>query len=212
MELIAVKAVKRGVEPKGAVGRSRKAGQIPAVLYGGGMDKPLGLYVSGRELAAMLDDPKGPVRQCKLEFDGQSQWAFIKDYQIHPVKRTLVHLDFQACVAGQPVRGRVPMKYTGTAVGEKAGGRLYVAAFDVMLEAAPENLPRVVEVDITPINANEVLYVDQVNYGEGVKPVSKCRFPLVIIKTPKGAGAGEEDGAAAPAAGAAAAAAPAKPE
>jgi large subunit ribosomal protein L25 len=212
MELIAIKAVKRGEEPKGAVGRSRKAGQVPAVLYGGDMEQPQPLYVNAREVVAMLDDLKSPARQCKLDFGGETRWALIKDYQVHPVKRTLVHIDFQACVAGQPVRCKVPMRYTGTAIGEKAGGRVYVAAFDVLLEAAPENLPSSVEVDITPINANEVLYVDQVNYGEGVKPVSKCRFPLVIIKTPKGAGTAEDEAApgAAPAAGAAAA--PAKAE
>lgn len=195
MERKQIKAFNRTAAGKSVSGKIRQQGNVPAVMYGGNMKEPLLLSVNPRDIVFLLDSAGGPERQVDLDVEGKTYWAYIREYQVHPVRKTLLHVDFQMVEPGTRIKTKIPLRFVGTAIGEKLGGRVFVAAYDVIVKGDPAVLPNMMDVDVTPLDAGQALYVDQLNYAEGVVPVYKSRYPVVVIKTPKGTGTAEETAA-----------------
>jgi large subunit ribosomal protein L25 len=182
--------------------RIRRNGRIPAVLYGR----------SGSSLTIDLDgrDFSGQVRNIsestivKVEVEGKTYQAFVKDTQRNIVEGSILHVDFYEVESGVALRARVSLHLTGNPVGVREGGVLESPLHEVEVECLPQDLPERLEVDISELRVNQSLHVRDLKLGEGVRLVSNEDQVVALVKYAR-----EETAAAAAEEAAAPAAAPA---
>ena len=108
---------------KGGAGRVRRQGLVPAVVYGLG-EASMPVSVSSRELGHILSGESGANTLITLKVDGSEQLALARQIQRHPVKGTLVHVDFVRVRADQAIQAEIPVHLFGDAEGVARGGIL----------------------------------------------------------------------------------------
>ncbi|REE96173.1 50S ribosomal protein L25/general stress protein Ctc [Thermomonospora umbrina] len=128
---------------KGASRRTRRAGKVPAVLYGHGTD-PQHISLPGHELMLALKTHNVLLRVEGL--DGGSELALPKDVQRDPIKGFLEHVDLLLVKSGEKVTVEIAVNTVGDVA---PGGRLEQAAIQIGIEAEATHIPQEVEVDIT---------------------------------------------------------------
>jgi large subunit ribosomal protein L25 len=128
---------------KGAARRTRRAGKVPAVLYGHGTD-PQHITLPGHDLMLALKTPNVLLRVEGL--NSGSELALPKDVQRDPIKGFLEHVDLLLVKRGEKVQVSIPVQIVGDVV---SGGRLVQAEVEVAVEAEATQIPEGVELDIT---------------------------------------------------------------
>lgn len=177
---------------------TRKAEQVPCVLYGG--EKPVHFTSPLSSFRALIYSPESYL--VNLDIDGQKVQAVLQDSQYHPVTDELLHVDFMQISDDKPVVIDVPVKVTGTSPGVLAGGKLQVKLKRVKVKALPKNLPDNVVVDISGVALGKSVKIEALK-TEGYDFVTSANAVVVAVRVTR-ASAQEE------AAAKAAAAAPAK--
>lgn len=148
---------------KGSARRARRAGLVPAVVYGHGAD-PIHLDLPAHELFLTVRSNKNAV--VTLKADGEEQLALVKDIQRHPVSRAILHVDLLAIKAGEKVQVTVPL----LVVGEPTPGTVHnVEEFEIPVLAPVTSIPEGIEVDITGLEIGAVLRVSDLPVPEGVE-------------------------------------------
>ncbi|MGH6630576.1 MAG: 50S ribosomal protein L25/general stress protein Ctc [Nevskiales bacterium] len=160
----------RADQGKGASRRLRRAGKVPAVLYGGHQE-PAMLQVSHTELAHRLENEAFYSHIITVKVAGDEQQAVLKDLQRHPARPVILHLDLQRVLANEAIRMHVPLHYKGEEVapGVKEGGVFQHQLIDVEIECLPKDLPEFIEVDVSAMKVDEVVHLSQIKIPEGVK-------------------------------------------
>ncbi len=132
-----------------AARRMRKEGLIPGVVYGQGSE-PRAFYVVERELRSATSGGQRLNAIFQLNFDGGNGdvAAVVKDYQVHPTRSRLLHLDFQQIRLDQPIRSSVTIEPVGQAPGVIEGGIINVVTREIEIEALPLEIPDVIELSI----------------------------------------------------------------
>jgi large subunit ribosomal protein L25 len=188
---------------KGAARQLRARGRIPAVFYGPKAEATP-LSVSPKELRTALSTPYGRNVLLELSLSGQKQLAMVKELQVHPVTREVLHVDLYNVDMSRPVQVRVPFQTRGRAKGVVAGGEHNVLFRELPVRATPDKLPSVIEVDVTPMQINEFCKVKDLPLTEGVEvPLDPERNVIALTTARRRAvqeGEGEADAEAAPAA------------
>ena len=219
------KTVTLKAEPRAKAGTTaskaiRKAGKVPAIIYGR-HQSPQSLQLDAHTLSMTLHGgPEHLLVNLEIE-GGTNTLALIQDVQHHPVKRHIVHLDFHALKEDEVMHTSVPVIGFGEPIGVKTGGGLLeqiIRALEV--ECLPKDLPDSITIDVSGMNQGDSIHVNQVTLPAGVTAlvngdavIFHCAAPTVeTAATPaEGEAASPEvlkekkpaDGAAAPAAGAA---------
>lgn len=215
MQLNKVSATTRTEIGKNVSRRLRADGKIPAVTYGKGK-APVSLAVSPEEVVSALKSERGRNAVLEVELDGKSKFiAMIREYQYHPVTRTLLHADFIEVDEAAEVEVNVPLVLTGKAKGIVLGGVLQQVFREIPVRCIPNKIPAKVEHDITELELEGHVQAKDVKLPEGVEialPPKRTIAHLQATRASKeddeaAAAAGAPKGAAAPAK---AAAAPAK--
>ena len=148
---------------KGSARRARRAGKVPTVLYGHGAE-PRHLDVPGHDLFLIVRGNKNALVELKIE--GKTQLALVKDVQVHPVRRDILHADFLAVKAGEKVDVEVPV----VVVGEAAPGTVHsVEEFTILVKAPATSIPEHVEVSIEGVEAGTALHVSDLSLPAGVE-------------------------------------------
>ena len=193
MALPVVQVETRAGAGKGVARKLRAAGMAPAVCYGLGKD-PLHLSVAPQAILQLLRTPRGRNSVVQLDVPGENgpRMALLKDMQIHPVKRRILHVDFQEVTADSILKVTVPIELTGKSVGEKAGGNLRWVLKEVGVACKPDDIPARVEVPITDLQIGQVLYVENISLPEGLTATTKPRVPIVAVRSGRAALPGEE--------------------
>jgi large subunit ribosomal protein L25 len=148
--------------------RLRHDGLIPGVLYGKGHARAIA--VPERALRAALTGPSGMHGIVDVVLEGQTteHHAVLKDYQQHPIRGTITHVDFHEVRLDQPIQAAVVVRLVGEAVGTKAGGILTLVARELNVEALPMEIPEHVEVDVSAMEIGDTLRLSEVPTIEGV--------------------------------------------
>lgn len=213
-------------EPRAASGTTaskalRKAGKVPAVIYGR-HHAPQTLQLDAHTLALTL---RGGIEHALVDLEiegGTKTLALIQAVQHHPVKRHIVHLDFHALKEDEVMHTTVPIIGQGEPLGVKTGGgRLEQTIRALEVSCLPKDLPESLIVDVSSLNQGDYIHVGEIALPAGVTALSHaevvvfhCAAPTVeVAATPaEGAATPEVLKEKKPAAGAAApaAAAPAK--
>ena len=203
-----LQGVKRGSRGKNEARRNRAAGRLPAVVYGGG--EALVITVEPKALSRILHSESGANTLITLSVDGEpDSRALVKEYQLDPITRDLLHADFYRVAMDKPITVTVSILLKGEPKGVKQqGGILDFVQRDVEIECLPGDIPEHIEIDVSDLALNEGVRLRDVSKDVKWTPVSDVDTLLVHVVALRAAV--EE---AAPAAEAAAAApAPAEPE
>ena len=168
METQTLQVEVRSESGKGPARQLRASGRIPAVFYGPGVDTAK-LTVSPKELIKALSTEMGPNAIFSLNVADGEHLAMVKDIQVHPVSRTPLHVDFYRVSTDREITVQVPVKTRGRAIGQQKGGKLQVIFRELPVRCTPDKLPAVIEVDVTHLDMNEVVKVEDVQLPEGVR-------------------------------------------
>ena len=200
MSIFEIDAEARSDQGKGASRRLRRAGKIPAILYGGGSD-PKSLSLVHSEILKRLDHEAFYSHILTLNVDGQVNKVVLRDMQRHPAKPLIMHMDFQRIDENKPIRVHVPLHFVGGDVspGVKAGGLVTHELVEVALEVLPRHLPEYIELDISGLNVGDSFHLSDLALPESGSLVELARgedHDLVVVAIHARRGGGEDEEAA----------------
>jgi large subunit ribosomal protein L25 len=170
MPEVVVAKPREGKFNKNAARRVRRAGNIPAVLYGAGHD-PVAIEVDPKQISRILYSETGHNTIFDVEVAGGSATkAMIVDWQREPIKDHLIHIDLKRIALDKPLRVHVRVKLLGTPVGVKAeGGILDQVMREVEIECLPADIPSHIDVDVSELVMHQVLRVSGLPHSEKIK-------------------------------------------
>ena len=165
----------------------RRAGKIPAVLYGQG--ECLLLTVNPDELVKILKSHAGSTALISLTVNGAkskpNRTALLRDYQVDPVSGAILHADLFEISMSKPIRVKVPIKVIGsTPAGVKEGGVLHHNMRDMHVECLPAALPDHIEVDASPLAIGSGIHVKEIAARDGVRFLDDPEQMVVSVAAP----------------------------
>lgn len=205
-----IKANLRTETGKGPMRRLRRAGQIPAVMYGHG-DPSLMLTLSAKEFNRVLESIKGHSPIVELEIDGRVEKCVIKTLQRNPITGALLHVDFQKVHPEEKITMTVPVVLHGVAEGVKAGGMLDHLLRGIPVRATIDRIPERFDIDVTKLGLGQSIHVADLK-REGIEFAIPEDTAIVTILVPRKLAAAQMEAAAATAAAAPAAEQAKEPE
>lgn len=160
----------RDAQGKGASRRLRHANKVPAILYGGHRD-PRALSLDHTKLLLLLDNERFYSTIINLKVGELNQAAILKDVQRHPAKNAVVHIDLQRVLDDEKIRITIPLHFKGEAgsPGVKKGGVVSHLRNEVEITCLPKDLPEFVEVDLSAVDLNQMLYLADLKVPAGVE-------------------------------------------
>jgi large subunit ribosomal protein L25 len=172
---------------KGAARSMRRAGKIPAVLYGQG--DCLLLTVNPEPLIKILKSHAGSTALISLTVSGAkskpNRTALLRDYQVDPVTGAVLHADLFEISMSKPIRVKVPIKIIGgIPAGVKEGGVLHHNMRDVHVECLPAALPDYIEVDASPLTIASGIHLKDIGTREGVRFLDDADQMVVSVAAP----------------------------
>jgi large subunit ribosomal protein L25 len=155
---------------KNANNRLRAKGLVPGVVYGGGRE-PLAIQVEKRALLELMRSTgHNPVFQLQLAGTDKSRHAMIREMQVHPVTRHMLHVDFQRVLMTEKVKVSVHLELQGTPVGVKVdGGLLDFVTRELHVQCTPDKIPAKLTVDVSGLHINQHVEAKDVQLPEGVE-------------------------------------------
>ena len=206
VQTIRIEASPREQAGKGAARATRRAGKVPAVIYGAKQEATL-IALDPRDVVKELQKGAWQSSLYEVAVNGGTERTLMRDVQFHPVTDRPLHVDFQRLAPGQRIRVRVPVSFAneGTCPGIKAGGVLNVVRREAEVMADPDNVPAAFEIDLAEAGIGDSLRWSAVKETFGTKAVLDRDFVVATIAAPT-----VQDDAAPPPAAAEPAAAPAK--
>jgi large subunit ribosomal protein L25 len=151
--------------------RLRRSGMVPAIIYGAG-EENLRLIIDHNHLLKKMASENFLTSILSVKIQDNEESVLIKDIQVHPSKRQIMHLDLQRVIADQVLRVNVPIHYINgdLAPGVKLGGGTVSALMnEVEVSCLPKNLPERLEVDVARMELDELLYLSDIPLAEGVE-------------------------------------------
>lgn len=159
-------------------GRLRRAGKVPAVVYGLGME-PLAVAIQWVELRKVLAE-SGTASPVRIEVGGTEHLTVIRELQRHPVRRDVLHLDFYAIDPDQPVTIAVPLVLSGLEEGDEAAD-IMLAVHEIEVTAKPNALISEVEVDAAAVREAGSLTVADLRVPSNVEVAADPDLVVVTI-------------------------------
>ena len=183
---IQIKAQPRNVSGTVEAKKARKAGLVPAVIYGRHLDKPQNLQLNARELKAALGKTTGEHVLVDLEITGgEKTLALIQDVQHHALKRHIMHVDFHALRADEKMHTTVPVVTFGEASGVKnLGGILEQLLRSIEVECLPKDLPDSIVVDVTALEIGDAIHIKDLPLPAGVTALGNPDISVLHIAAP----------------------------
>jgi large subunit ribosomal protein L25 len=169
-QVLTVEADAREDFGKNAARRMRRAGRIPAVVYGGG-GPAIPVTVDAREIGRILHSDSGHNAIFTLEIRGKAPArVMIRDWQMEPVHGALLHVDLVRIARDTRLRLKVPIQITGEATGVKVQGGVFDFVLrEVEVECLPDDIPEHITADVTELTIGRNLRVSDLPVGPGVK-------------------------------------------
>lgn len=163
--------------------RLRREMRVPAVLYGPSIEENVHFHINELELEKIL-----AISQTKLQdlsLDGQTYRTLLKQVEYDPITDRPIHADFYVLEENHPVTLRVPIRVRGNAVGVvDGGGRVFQPLRIVRVQAMPDAIPAVFEVDISPLEIGQSIHVSDLDM-EGITLIDDPSRTIVTISPPK---------------------------
>ncbi|MGQ9649415.1 MAG: 50S ribosomal protein L25 [Phycisphaerae bacterium] len=199
MEIAQLKAETRQGVGSAVARRLRKAGKLPAVLYGHGQ-RPENLVVSAHDVQNLLEHK---THVLELLVGSGRQQVLIKDVQFDHLGLRPIHVDFARVSLTERVEVSVPLDYRGTPVGVTEGGLFDAAVVDIEIECLVTEIPESIRVNVADLKIGDLLHVKDLVLPEGVRAVTPgetiiCSVRAKVAEEEVVAAAEAEEGPAEP--------------
>lgn len=195
MKEINIKGTVRTATGKKASREIRKSNGVPCNLYGeakneNGQPVALSFTTTNDELRNLIYSPD--IYSVNLNIDGKECKAILKEIQFHPVKDTVLHVDFYEITDQKPIVMEVPIKLVGLAEGVKAGGRLAASVRKLKVKSIYTNIPERLEIDVTNLGLGKTIKVGELHF-EGLELITSKEVVVCQVKMTRGARAAATD-------------------
>lgn len=185
MATVSFNATAREGTGKGAARTLRRLGQVPAVIYGHGRE-PQSLVLNARDLDKMLGNIQAESTVIEVTVGGHTAKTLIREIQRHPIKRQILHVDFQALVAGEKVTVSIPITLVGIPEGVRLeGGVMDQTLRELEIEVDPSNIPDHFELDVTNMVIGDSLHVSDIKAPEGVEILDDPETSVAVLAAPR---------------------------
>ncbi len=168
---IEISAVKRDAKGTGASRRLRRAGAVPGVLYGGGKEA-LAIELNAKELFLQFRREAFHASVLNLNLEGKKENVLLRDFQMHPVRNTIQHIDFQRVSATEKIHVKVPFHFINADVapGVKLGGGIVAhIQTEADVSCLAKDLPEFIEVDVANLEMGHSIHLSQIKLPKGVE-------------------------------------------
>jgi large subunit ribosomal protein L25 len=170
---------------KGSARTLRREGFIPGVIYGH-TRKPQTLSVSAKEFERLLERVAAENTVIELSLDGSTARTLIREIQRDPIRRHVLHVDFQELVAGEKVTVRIPIVLQGIPDGVRnSGGILSQVMQELECRVDPANMPGHIAVDVTNIAIGHSIHVNEITVPEGLDVLNDAEATIAVVAAPK---------------------------
>ncbi len=168
---IEINANKREKHGTGASRRMRSAGKVPGILYGAGKEA-VSIEFDLKALFLQFRHEAFHASILSLDLDGDKQQVLLRDFQMHPVRNTIQHIDFQRVSATEKIHVKVPLHYINAdiAPGVKVGGGVVTHIYtEADVSCLPKDLPEFIEVDLANLEIGQAVHLSHITLPEGVE-------------------------------------------
>jgi large subunit ribosomal protein L25 len=176
MKTITIEGHLRTEHGKKAARQLRSQENVPGVIYGGAEE--VNFYASAKAFKPIVYTGEFQVAEVKV--DGKSYRCILKDLQFDKVDDSLIHVDLLELVDNKKVVATLPIKFTGVSVGVKGGGKLITKIKSLKVKAFPKDLRENIEVDITNLDLNGNIRVEDVKVA-GIEILNSPRIPIASV-------------------------------
>lgn len=176
MKTITIEGQPRTGTGKKATRQLRSQGLVPGVIYGG--TKELNFQAPVLAFKPLVYTPE--FQLASINVDGQTYNCILKDIQFDTVSNALNHIDFLQLVDDKQVIADIPLKFTGTAAGVKAGGKLVTKMKSLKIKTYPKHLKENIEVDLSDLEVNGNIRVEDVK-ADNYEVLNSPRIPIASV-------------------------------
>ncbi|MGB9641905.1 MAG: 50S ribosomal protein L25 [Candidatus Ratteibacteria bacterium] len=166
----------------------RRTGFVPGILYGAGEEnKLLAVDKKSAENTLRHVTSHSVMADLEIEHDGEKDIlkTIVKEVQTNPITGEILHIDFYHIGKNQPVHLSVPIRLVGECPGIKEGGIMEHDLREIEVEGLPDALPEAIELDVSNLKIGESIYVRDIKFPEGIKPLVDSEHVVVTILVPK---------------------------
>ena len=159
-------------EGKGASRRLRRAGSVPAIVYGGGELGPVSIQMAHKDVFMASQNEWFYSSVLDLSLGGDMQKVLLKDMQRHPFKQQILHLDFLRINENEEIRVRVPLHFLNqdtSPAGKAAGVIILHEVTEVEIACLPKDLPEYIEVDLADLKIDDIVHLSSLKLPSGTK-------------------------------------------
>ncbi|GGN63502.1 50S ribosomal protein L25/general stress protein Ctc [Oceanobacillus indicireducens] len=180
---IKLKALKRDDLSNSVTKQLRADGQVPAVVYGKDKDSKTVAVDSVELLKTVRDEGRNAIITLDVE-NGTSVDVMLHEYQIDPIKDSLIHVDFYVVDMSEEMEVSVPVRIEGEAAGAKEGGVMQQPQYEVLVNAKPANFPDEITVNVSELQIGDVITVEDLPASDKYEFVDEPDAVIVTIVPP----------------------------
>ena len=187
---IEITANERVLKGTGASRRLRHSGKTPGILYGG-KDEAKSIELDSKELMMKFKHEAFHASILALKLNDKSEQVLLRDYQLHPVRDNILHIDFQRIDENKKLSVKIPFHFMNQEIApgvKLEGGIVSHIMIDVDILCLPKNLPSYIEVDLINLSIGDSIHLSEIKVPEGVEltGLSEENDPIISsISKPK---------------------------
>jgi len=193
-DITTISASERERVGKGSARAARRAGLVPAVIYGDKKD-PVGITMESREVTRIVHQPGIYGRLLEIEVAGKKSTVLTRDIQFHPVSDNIMHMDFLRVSQSATVAVAVAVEFINEdkCPGIKIGGVLNVVRYEVELNCPATAIPEKITIDLEGVKIGDSIHISAIPLPDGITPTITDRdFTVATLASP-GGGVKNED-------------------
>ncbi len=184
-DAVSISAEKRDRAGKGVARAQRRAGRVPAVIYGNKQD-PMMISLEGREVEKLIQSPQFFTQIFEVGVGGAKHQVLARDVQLHPVTDRALHIDFMRFSENTRIVLSIPVVFENeeNSPGLKRGGVLNIVRREVELLCSPLKIPGELAFNLDGLEIGDSLHIGAIDLPEGVATTTDRDFTVATIAAP----------------------------
>lgn len=194
-DITVISANQRDRVGKGSARAARRAGMVPAVIYGN-KQAALGIELEARVIRKIIHEPGIFSRLLKISVGGEEITVLTRDIQFHPVSDEALHFDFLRVNETSTISVAIGVEFINEdkCPGLRVGGNLNVVRHEVELNCPANDIPEKIVIDLEGIKVGDSIHISAIELPEGVTPTITDRdFTVATLQSPGGGVKNEDD-------------------